>query len=44
MVASATEAEMFSKIGATAFIVSSDQGLMRQAAIKLTQDFSALKK
>lgn len=44
MVASATEAEMFRKIGATAFIVSSDQGLMRQAAIKLTQDFSALKK
>lgn len=43
MVASASEAEMFRKIGASAFIVSSDQGLMRQAAVKLTHDFSALK-
>ena len=43
MVASAAEAETFRKIGASAFIVSSDQGLMRQAAVKLTHDFSALK-
>ena len=44
MVANAAEADFFRKIGASAFIVSSDQGLMRQAAVKLTQDFSALKK
>ena len=43
MVASAAEAQAFRSIGASAFIVSSDQGLMRQAAVKLTHDFAALK-
>ena len=42
MVASAAEADRFRAMGATAFIVSSDQGLMRQAAAKLVADFAAL--
>ena len=43
MVAGAGEATEFTKLGATAFIVSSDQGLMRQAASKLLADFAATK-
>lgn len=42
MVGSIAEAEVFRAIGASAFIVSTDQGLMRQAAAKVVQDFSAL--
>jgi len=43
MVAGAADATRFQAIGASAFIVSSDQGLMRQAAVKLVGDFAALK-
>lgn len=42
MAASATDAARFRAMGASAFIVSSDQGLMRQAAGKLVTDFAAL--
>lgn len=43
MVATAAEAERWSKLGASAFIVSSDQGLLRAAAAKTAADFSALR-
>lgn len=43
MVAGSAEAATFRSIGATAFIVASDQGLMRQAAVKVATDFAALK-
>ncbi len=42
MVGSIAETDGFRAIGASAFIVSTDQGLMRQAAAKVMQDFSAL--
>jgi len=42
MAANAADATRFRALGATAFIVSSDQGLMRQAASKLVADFAAL--
>lgn len=41
MAANAADAARFREIGATAFIISSDQGLMRQAAGKLVADFAA---
>ena len=41
MVGSAAEAEEFRVAGASAFIVSSDQGLMRTGALKLRSDFEA---
>jgi len=41
MAANAAEAAQFRRFGASAFIVSSDQGLMRQAASRLVADFSA---
>lgn len=41
MAASAEEAAQFSKMGASAFVISSDQGLMRQAASKIVADFAA---
>lgn len=41
MAASAHEAEQFRKMGASAFVISSDQGLMRQAASKIVADFAA---
>lgn len=44
MVAGAAEAEEWRKLGASAFIVSSDQGFLRQAAMKVAGEFSALKK
>ena len=43
MVASIAEAEIFRALGASAFIVSSDQGFMRQAAGKVATDFAALR-
>jgi 2-keto-3-deoxy-L-rhamnonate aldolase RhmA len=43
MVASAAEAQEWLAIGATAFIVSSDQGFMRQAASKMLGDFADLR-
>jgi 2-keto-3-deoxy-L-rhamnonate aldolase RhmA len=43
MVASAAEAQEWREIGATAFIVSSDQGFMRQAASKVHSDFADLR-
>lgn len=43
MVGGAGDAANFRTIGASAFIVSSDQGLMRQAATKIAGDFAALK-
>ncbi|MGB3386632.1 MAG: aldolase/citrate lyase family protein [Pseudaminobacter sp.] len=42
MVGSIAETEGFRAMGASAFIVSTDQGLMRQAAAKVVQEFSAL--
>lgn len=42
MVASATEAAEWRALGASAFIVSSDQGFMRTAALKTRADFDAL--
>ena len=42
MVAGAADAQRFRALGASTFIVSSDQGLMRQAAAKLVGDFAAL--
>ncbi|WP_342362329.1 HpcH/HpaI aldolase family protein [Terrarubrum flagellatum] len=44
MVGGAADAAKFTEIGASAFIVSSDQGLMRQAATKVAGDFMALRK
>jgi staphyloferrin B biosynthesis citrate synthase len=43
MVASAAEAAGWMKLGASAFIVSSDQGFLRQASTKIAGEFSALK-
>ncbi len=43
MVASASEAEGFQKLGASAFIVASDQAFMRQAATKALQGFDGLR-
>ena len=43
MVASAAEAQDWMKLGASAFIVSSDQGFLRQAAAKAVADFALLK-
>jgi staphyloferrin B biosynthesis citrate synthase len=43
MAASAAEASSFAEYGATSFIISSDQGLMRQAASKVLADFAATK-
>jgi 2-keto-3-deoxy-L-rhamnonate aldolase RhmA len=40
MVNSADEAEGFQRLGASAFIVSSDQGFMRRAAAQTLKDFS----
>jgi 2-keto-3-deoxy-L-rhamnonate aldolase RhmA len=42
MVANAAEAAEWRKLGASAFIVSSDQGFMRAAAAKMHADFTAL--
>lgn len=42
MVADAEEARQWQLLGASAFIVSSDQGFMRQAAAKTRQDFLSL--
>ncbi len=43
MVAGAAEAAEWRKLGASAFIVSSDQGFLRQAALKVAGDFAGLK-
>jgi len=43
MVAGASEAEQWKKLGASAFIVSSDQGFLRQAAANTASAFAALK-
>jgi staphyloferrin B biosynthesis citrate synthase len=43
MVAGASEASEWMKLGASAFIVSSDQGFMRQASARIAADFTALK-
>lgn len=40
MVNTADEAEGFARLGASAFIVSSDQGLMRRAAAQVLKDFA----
>ena len=42
MATGASDAARFRDIGASAFLVSSDHGLMRQAAAKLRTDFDAL--
>jgi len=42
MIGAAADAKPFQAMGVTAFIVSSDQGLMRQAANKVVADFAAL--
>ena len=44
MVANATEAADWKALGASAFIVSSDQGLMRMMAAKVAADFAPLAK
>jgi 2-keto-3-deoxy-L-rhamnonate aldolase RhmA len=43
MVADAAEAQEWRRLGVSAFIVSSDQGFMRQAAAKVRSDFAALR-
>ena len=40
MVANADDAKRFGEMGATTFIVASDQGFMRQAAQKAYRDIS----
>jgi 2-keto-3-deoxy-L-rhamnonate aldolase RhmA len=40
MAANAAEAATFQALGATSFIISSDQGLMRQAAGKVLAEFA----
>jgi 2-keto-3-deoxy-L-rhamnonate aldolase RhmA len=40
MVNTAQEAEGFAKLGASAFIVSSDQGFMRRAAAQALSEFN----
>jgi 2-keto-3-deoxy-L-rhamnonate aldolase RhmA len=42
MVASPTEAKDFAGLGASAFIISSDQSLMRRAAAQTLTDFKTL--
>jgi 2-keto-3-deoxy-L-rhamnonate aldolase RhmA len=42
MVASAAEAKDFAALGASAFIISSDQGLMRRAAAQTLTEFKTL--
>jgi 2-keto-3-deoxy-L-rhamnonate aldolase RhmA len=42
MVASAAEAKEFAGLGASAFIISSDQGQMRRAAAQTLGDFKTL--
>jgi len=42
MVNSADEAEGFQRLGASAFIVSTDQGFMRRAAAQALKDFAVL--
>lgn len=42
MVATADDARRFQQMGATTFIVASDQGFMRQAALKAYADISAV--
>jgi 2-keto-3-deoxy-L-rhamnonate aldolase RhmA len=42
MVANATEAKDFADLGASAFIISSDQGQMRRAAAQTLNDFKTL--
>lgn len=42
MVASIEEAQDFAKEGASAFIISSDQGLMRLGALRLRRDFDTV--
>jgi staphyloferrin B biosynthesis citrate synthase len=42
MVASAAEAKDFADLGASAFIISSDQGQMRRAAAQTLSDFKNL--
>jgi staphyloferrin B biosynthesis citrate synthase len=44
MAAGAAEAAEWRKLGASAFIVSSDQGFLRQAAMKAADDFARLKR
>lgn len=44
MVASAEEAAQWAKLGASAFIVSSDQGFLRAGAAKVSKDFDGLRK
>lgn len=43
MVGSAGEADTFRVLGASAFLVSSDQGFLRQAALKTLTDFAPLR-
>ncbi len=43
MVAGAGEAQEWKKLGASAFIVSSDQGFLRQAALKVAGDFATIR-
>lgn len=43
MVADAAEAETWRARGASAFIVSSDQGFLRQAAARASQEFASLR-
>lgn len=43
MVGSAGEADTFRTLGASAFLVSSDQGFLRQAALKALTDFAPLR-
>lgn len=43
MVASAAEAAAFRSLGVSAFLVSSDQGFMRQAAMKTLTDFAKIR-
>jgi hypothetical protein len=42
MVGSIAEPDGFHALGASAFIVSTDQGLMRQAAAKVVKDFGEM--
>jgi 2-keto-3-deoxy-L-rhamnonate aldolase RhmA len=43
MVGSVDEAKAFRTLGASAFLVSSDQGFLRQAALKTVTDFASLR-
>jgi len=44
MVGSAAEAKPFQALGASAFIVSTDQSFMRRAAAQALTEFASLKK